>query len=95
MKTLKNTVIRLLEKTLKDLKADNTELSETELLDISKLLCHKAMSKASACEYLNLYRCKFDNLVSEGKIPRGRKRKGFKELVWYEDELRECINHLK
>ena len=95
MKPLKSVVIRLLEKVLRDVKADNTELSEAELLDIASVLCHKAMSKAVACEYLNLSRSRFDDLVREGKIPRGRKRKGFKELVWYEDELQECINYLK
>jgi hypothetical protein len=29
--------------------------------------------------------------VREGKIPKGRKRKGFKELVWYKDELDTAI----
>ena len=30
---------------------------------------------------------KFDELVRSGKIPKGRKIRGFKELRWYRDEL--------
>ena len=36
----------------------------------------------------------FDDLVRQGRIPRGRKRKGFKELIWYEDELRHYVMSL-
>ena len=37
----------------------------------------------------------FDNMVAMGNIPKGRKEKGKKELVWYKDELQECIKRLK
>ena len=30
-----------------------------------------------------------------GNIPKGRKRTGFKELVWYKDELQKCVERLK
>ena len=36
---------------------------------------------------LNMSRSKFDTLVKEGKLPKGRKEGGFKELKWYVDEL--------
>jgi predicted DNA-binding transcriptional regulator AlpA len=36
-------------------------------------------------------RSKFDSLVKDGLLPKGKKRRGFKELVWYEDELNEYI----
>lgn len=39
MQALKKTFIRLLEKTLDDYKADNTYLSETEMVDIMSMLC--------------------------------------------------------
>jgi predicted DNA-binding transcriptional regulator AlpA len=48
------------------------------------------MSKEQACNYLNLSRSRFDDLVRERKIPRGKKRVGFKELYWYQDELDFC-----
>lgn len=95
MQALKKTFIRLLEKTLDDYKADNTYLSETEMIDIMSMLCHQALSKESACKYLNISRSRFDDLVREGKLPRGIKRTGFKELVFYKDELDKAIRKIK
>jgi len=51
------------------------------------------LSKDEACSYLNLSRSRFDDLVREGKIPKGKKRQGFKELIWYKDELTEVLRH--
>lgn len=65
----------------------NCELSESEAMDIMGILSHQVMSKEDACIYMNMSRSKFDDLVREGKLPKGRKRRGFKELVFYKDEL--------
>ena len=61
-----------------------------EAIDILRIVAHEAMSKEQACNYLNLSRARFDDLVREKKIPRGRKRVGFKELYWWKDELDMC-----
>lgn len=95
MQTLKGSVIKLLETVLHNLKNDNSEMSEQEAMDIISAICHQPMSMDSACSYLNLHSSRFRDLVREGKIPKGRKRKGFKELVWYKDEIDECKNKLK
>lgn len=50
-------------------------------------MTHIALSKEQACNYLNMSRSKFDSLVAKGIIPKGRKRVGFKELIFYKDEL--------
>ena len=62
--------------------------------DIINMIAHIPISKTEAYEYLNISRSSFDNMVRLGDIPKGRKIKGKKELVWYKDELEECINHL-
>ena len=51
------------------------------------------MSKDVACSYLNISRSKFDSLVAEGKLPKGKKRRGFKELVFYKDEISDALNN--
>ena len=63
--------------------------------DIINMLAHIPLSKTEAYEYLNLSWATFDNMVAKGDIPKGRKIKGKKELVWYKDELEECIKRLK
>ena len=73
----------------------NSELSESEAMDIMSTLCHHVMSKDTACKHLNLSRSRFDDLVRENKLPKGRKRVGFKELCWYKDELDACVQKLK
>ena len=92
---LKNIISKLLRETADKIDAGNSELSESEAMEIMSVLTHKAMSKEDVCIYLNMSGSNFDKLVREGKLPRGRKRRGFKELVWYQDELDERIKNSK
>lgn len=90
---------KLLVKHLRDaadkLEAGTCEITTSEAENIIDLLTHEALSKEQACEMLNVSRATFDLHMSLGHIPKGRKRKGFKELVWYRDELKKCIDRLK
>lgn len=87
MQALKNIVSKLLREAADKIEAGNCELSESEAMDIMGVLSHQVMSKENACRHLNMSRSKFDELVRCGKLPKGRKRVGFKEKVWYKDEL--------
>ena len=89
---LKNIVIKYLREVADKIDAGTSEVSEVEAMDILKVVAHEALSKEQACNYLNLSRSRFDDLVRSKKIPRGRKRTGFKELAWYKDELDMCKN---
>ena len=89
MQRLKNIIIKLLEDILRKLKSDTCTITEEEALAIINNMTHVAISKEQASLYLNMSRSKFDSLVNDGTIPKGRKRVGFKELVWYIDELEE------
>ena len=93
--SLSKKIAKLLRETADRLDAGNTELSDSEAMDIAALLCHEVLSKESACAYLNLSRSRFDVLIREKKLPKGRKRVGFKELCWYKDELDDCVSKLK
>lgn len=86
--TLKKLLIKLLRETANKIESNNCELSDQEMTDIMGIMSHRVLSKEQACSYLNLSRSRFDDLVREGRIPKGRKRRGFKELIWFEDELR-------
>ena len=88
-------ITRLLRETADKLDAGNSEISETEAMDIAEALCHHVMSKDTACKYLNMSRSRFDDLIRMKKLPKGRKRIGFKELVWFQDELDNCVKKLK
>ena len=75
-----------------DIDAGNTNLEEKDAIKIAKFLraslrTDMPMSKYQAFTYLNISRAKFDNLVREGKIPKGRKIPGWKELGWYKKDL--------
>lgn len=78
--------------------AGNSNLTEEEALNAIKILKDytdktKRLSKYQACQYLNISRAKFNNLVREGKIPRGKHQIGFKELSWSErdlDAIKQC-----
>ena len=83
-------VIKYLKEAIERIESDDCELSDTEAMDIVKVIAHRPMSKEQACNYLNLSRSRFDDYVRARKIPRGRKRVGFKELYWWQDELDFC-----
>lgn len=71
-----------------DIEAGSCSLSDEEATDLLSTISHRAISKEQACDFMNLRRAQFDNLIRAGKLPKGRKLRGRKELVWYEDELR-------
>ena len=75
---------KLLRKIDQDIDAGNSNLTEEETLEVVEILKEytrkdKPMSKYQAYTYLNISRATFDNLVSEGKLPKGRKELGFTE----------------
>lgn len=96
---MKNVVITILEKLLGDLKADNSNLSEEEMLKVAKCLSEintiqkTEFSKKEAYDYLHMSRASFDNKVREGKIPKGKKFPG--KLVWYKKDLDAYVNKEK
>lgn len=90
-------VIRnLLQKVIDNIDVGNSNISETDAIEIAKVLSEytrkdKGISKYAACEYLNISRATFDNYVREGKIPRGKHEIGFKELRWFKKDLDKFI----
>ena len=85
---------RLLLKIIDDIDAGNSEMSEKELYEVTDLLKRynfrdKYISKYQAYTYLNISRAKFDNLVRDGVLPRGKKIEGFKELQWSLKDIKE------
>lgn len=94
-----NTIKELLLKIVDDIDCGNSEVSEEDELEILKALRKytrkdNPMSKCQAYTYLNISRATFDNLVKEGKLPKGRKVVGFKELFWYKRDLNKYIKSL-
>ena len=89
LQALKEVLLRIVD----DIDAGNSNITEEEALHIAKVMKEVArrdlpMSKYQAYTYLGISRAKFDNLVREGKIPKGKKIPGFKELVWRKKDLK-------
>ena len=85
---------KLLTKVIDDIDAGNSELSQEEMFQVVDALKRynfrdRYISKYQAYTYLNISRAKFDNLVREGVMPRGKKVEGFKELQWSLKEAKE------
>lgn len=86
----------LLLKVIDDIDAGSSNLSEDETIEIIETVKRltdreKRLSKYAACQYLNISRATFDNYVREGKLPRGQKMAGFKELSWARKDLDKII----
>jgi hypothetical protein len=77
-----NVIKRLLERLLKDIDSGNSNITEEEGKQIIEMLSgitDNRMSKYQACQYLNISRATFDNLVRDGFLPEGKHQAGFKE----------------
>lgn len=87
-------ITRLLQRISSDIDSGNSNLTEEETLKLVEVL--KAftdrevrLSKYQSCQYLGMGRASFDNYVRSGKLPRGLKQQGFKELFWTKRSLDE------
>lgn len=72
----------------------NSNISEDDSLEVIDIIKRftdttERLSKYKACEYLHISRASFDNYIKEGKLPKGKKEVGFKELSWCKKDLDE------
>ena len=96
LQIIKNHLLKIVE----DIDAGNTNLNEEEAIELTDTIVRlvdrtRRMSKYEACQYFNISRATFDNYVREGKLPKGTKEAGFKELSWSRKELNMFINKNK
>lgn len=87
-------LIKELRQVADKLESNTCEIGEQEAIDIINIIAREPMSKQSAAEFMNMSVPTFDLHVTNGHIPKGKKRKGFKELVWYKCDLYECLKRL-
>lgn len=77
------------------IKAGTSEITEDEAIEIFRIVTHEPISREQVCLEMNISNNRFYDLLDAKKIPAGRKRRGFKELTWYRDEIREAIRKLR
>lgn len=85
-------LVKLLRTYADNIESGNSTLSIDEATHIISSIAHIELSKEEACQLLNLHRSRFDDLVRDGILPRGKKILGRKELVWYKDEVLLAVN---
>ena len=91
-----NIIKSLLQNCIDRIDSGNSNLSADEEIEVIQLLKKytdkdRKLSKYQACKYLNMSRATFDKYIREGKIPKGKKEAGFKELFYMESDLRKFI----
>lgn len=94
------TIRRLLLKIIDNIDAGNSNISTEEAIEVARILSSYTdkevrLSKYQACAHLGISRASFDNYVRNGKIPKGLKESGFKELFWTKKDLDKFLNTCK
>ena len=69
-----------------------TEQQQEELLSLLLQFNQKELSKIEAANYIGVSRATFDNYISKGLIPKGRKKPGLNNLLWSKKDLDEFLN---
>ena len=88
----------LLEQFINDIDSGNSNITQEqqeELLSMLLKFNQKEYSKIEAAEYIGVSRATFDNYISKGLIPVGKKRQGFKELSWNKSDLDKYLNTIQ
>lgn len=88
-------VVKYLRELADKIEVGNSEISESEAMDILKVVAHESLSKSQAASYLRVSPQHFDLLIRQKQIPQGRKITGYKEKRWYKDELDVCLFKIK
>lgn len=86
------TFAKQLRYTADQIESGNSNMTQDELEDAIATLQNaankqKRLSKVQAAEYLKVSVRTFDNYIRQGKIPKGIKQIGFKELFWEQKDL--------
>ena len=89
---IKKIVVSLIRDFANKIENGNSNITIEEAGNILSAIAHIAMTKEEVCDYLNISRSRFDDLVREGKFPRGKKIKHKINLVWYKDEILSAID---
>ena len=87
MDIVRNTLSKLLRETADKLDANTSEVDEEQAIKIMELVAHKSLTKEEAAMHLHIWPSRFDTLIREGKLPKGRKKLGQKNKIWYLDEI--------
>lgn len=95
----KTNVPQMLHMLANSIDLNNCNASEEDLMEICDKISmavnpEAKLSKYQAINYLGVSRATFDNYVDQGKIPKGRKQQGFKELFWYNKDLWKAKNEI-
>ncbi len=88
----------ILSNIIDNIDAGNSNITEeegTEIIDLINQITNvkNKLSKYQACKFLNISRSTFDLYVKEGKLPKGQKQQGFKELFWIKEDLIKYKNN--
>jgi predicted DNA-binding transcriptional regulator AlpA len=93
IKIIRNLLLKIIE----DIDSDNSNISDSEAKEIIEHITflsnkQEKLSIYQACKYLGLTRPQFDYEVKVGRLPKGRKQVGFKELFYYKSDLEKYKN---
>lgn len=88
---------RLLLQIIENIDTGNSNITDKEAENLIAALKQytdkeQRLSKYQACRYLNVSRATFDNYIKDGKLPKGSKTAGWKELSWNKKDLDRYIS---
>ena len=90
-----STIISLLEDLINNIKTGNSNIDEEqqlELIDTIRQISSPELTKLEAADYIGVCRATFDNYVTKGLIPKGRKGRGTNTLFWKKLDLDKYLN---
>lgn len=88
----------MLSKLVEDIDSGNSNITEEEgsqIIDLLNSIHESKLSKYQACQYLNVSRATFDNLVRAGELPEGSRQAGFKEKFWRKSDINKYLTKHK
>lgn len=92
-----NLIRKELQQIIENIDSGNSNISEQEQIELFNCLQKlnsKELSKTESAKYIGVSKSTFDNYINKGLLPKGVKRQGWNELIWYKSDLDKYLNQL-
>lgn len=92
-----NLIRKELQQIIENIDSGNSNISEQEQIELFNYLQKlnsKELSKTESAKYIGVSKSTFDNYINKGLLPKGVKRQGWNELIWYKSDLDKYLNQL-
>ena len=88
---IKDLLVKELRKAADNIESGKCDINADDAIEMMSMMSNVSMSQSESARFLNMNETTFRKRVENGKIPKGHKRRGLTERLWYLGELKQLL----